>query len=293
MKNLFYNSGYFIKEATLIFKLNLMSNISSIFSTGFMFFLLLMVVSGWWTSSRIVEMIQRESEISVYYKDGTGKETVMQVIQNINALEGVREARLVDEDEAYGRMVEILGKEASVLKYLDENPFNPFIEVKIHVDKMDSVLANLETVSQVEHIRDNREVLNRLKSLTGVLKLIGYFIMIAVSVSTLFIISHIIRLGVYNNREQISTLRLLGAPEHFIAFPFLLEGLTLTLGGSILSLMLAISMILSLSSRIAVPLPFIPLPPLGQMISGIILLITMLSTLLGIGGSLLGISSAK
>lgn len=293
MKNIFYNKGYFLKEAITTIKLNLISNIFSILSTGLIFFLLVMVASGWWASNKVVEAIQGEAEISVYYKEGATAASVNQMVGSIKGIEGVRETRLIGENEAYNRMVEILGKEASVLKYLEENPFSPFVEVKIHIEKMDFVLEKLNSMNEVEHVRDNREVLDRLKDLSGVLKLVGYLFIIAVSVCTLLIVSHIIRLGIYNNREQINTLRLLGAPEYFVALPFVLEGLVLTIGGGALALAMAVTVIKSLYTRMSGPLPFIPLPPLEPIISYAVIIVILLSIVLGLVGSIIGMATAK
>lgn len=293
MKNILYNRGYFLKEANTIIRMNPMSNIFSILSTGLIFFLLAMVASGWWTSNKVVEAIQGEAEISAYHKQSIGEAGVQQLLEKIKKIEGVREVQLVAEDEAYNRMVEILGKEAPVLNYLDDNPFSPFIEVKIYIEKIDPVLENLDNLSDIEYVRDNREVLERFKSLSGVLKLLGYLIVIAVGISTLVIVSHIIRLGIDNNREQINTLRLLGAPERFIALPFVLLGLMLTFGGSTLSLAMSVYALKSVYTKMTGPLPFIPLPPLEPLLIGLTLLIILLSIVLGIGGSLIGLSTAK
>ena len=293
MKNIFYNLGYFLKEVKTIIRLNALSNFFSLLSTALIFFILAMVISGWWVSSQVVEAIQGEAEISVYYEEGIGDIGAMQLVDKFKSIEGVREARLVDEREAYGRMVDILGKDALVLEYFDENPFSSFIEVKIHIEEMSNLLNKLGMISGIEHVRDNREILERLQDIARALSLIGYLVVTAVGITTLVIIAHIIRMGIYDNKEQINTLRLMGASEVFIGFPFLLEGLVLTLGGGILASVLAVATLKYAYAQMAGPLPFIPLPPLGFIISNIIILVMSLSVILGVLGSAFGLSSAK
>ena len=53
------------------------------------------------------------------------------------------------------------------------------------------------------------------------IKTVGTLIILAVSITTIIIISHMIRQGIYNNREQIKTLGFLGASRMFIGFPFI------------------------------------------------------------------------
>ncbi|KJR48256.1 Cell division protein FtsX [Desulfosporosinus sp. I2] len=295
MKLFSSNAGYFFKEVKTMIRLNLFSNSLTIFSTGLIFFILAMIISGWWVSSHVVNVVQGEAEINVYLDEeilnnNTG---VSQMVESIKGIEGVQAARVVDQDEAYNRMVEILGKEASVLNKFDDNPFSSFVELKIDLQEIDPVLEKLTHMMGVEHVRDNREVLERLRNIAEALRVVGILVVAAVGISTLVIISHIIRLGISNNKEQIYTLRLLGAPELFIAFPFLLEGLLLTIGGGILAVSLATFSISYLYAQMAGPLPFIPLPPLKELVSGMGIVVMSLSAVLGFVGSLLGLVSVR
>jgi cell division transport system permease protein len=293
MKHLLKNADYFLKEVKTIIRINLLSNIFSFISTALIFLILAMVISGWWVSSHVVEAIQGEAEINAYFDESIGTAGVMQLADAIGRINGVKEVQLVNEGEAYARMVEILGKEARVLEYFDDNPFSPFIEIKIHLEKMDFVLTELHIMSGIEHVRDNRDVLDRLRRLAGIIQFLGYLIVTAVGISTLVIISHIIRLGIDNNREQIKTLRLLGAPDSFIAFPFLLVGLLLSIGGGILAAIFAAYALSYVYAQVTGPLPFIPLPQRETLVRNLFLLITSLSAFLGIVGSLFGLSAAE
>jgi len=296
MKTIFANIGYFLKEVQTMIRMNLLSNALTIVSTGLIFFILAMILSGWWVSSHVVEVVQGDAEINVYLDEkvvNTNTAVSRQIVERIKALEGVREARVVDKDEAYQRMAEILGKEASVLNKFGDNPFSSFIELKINLAEIDPVLEKLNHLVGVEQVRDNRDVLDRLRHIAGVMRIVGLLVVAAVGISTLVIISHIIRLGISNNSEQIRTLRLLGAPEHFIAFPFVLEGLLLSLGGGLLAVALATVSIEYLYAQMAGPLPFIPLPPRGTLIPGMVIVVMSLSAVLGIAGSLLGLPSEK
>ncbi|WP_372995540.1 cell division protein FtsX [Lutispora sp.] len=270
-----------------------MSNILSILSIGLILFFAVATISGWWISNQAVEVLEEEAEINVYFAEDIDEDEVDHMMKKIHALTGVEEVSLVDKNEAYHRMEEVLGKEAKVLKYLDENPFSPYIEVQIDLESMDSIIERLKSIEGIEQIRDNREILDKIRNLSSVLKTIGYIFITAVGVSTLIIVSHIIRTGIYENREQINTLILLGAPDGFISFPFLIEGMILTLGGGLLA-----SLLLSLSLRyvysvMAGPLPLIPLPDMESMGRNLISIIMLLSAVFGLLGSLFGLRSAR
>lgn len=293
MKNFFYNLGYFMKESNTIFRVDFLSNIFSIFSIGLIFFILSMIFSGWWVTDQVIEVLQKEAEINVYFDEGLKDEEVNHLIQSIGRIDGVREAALVDEEESYNRMVDILGKEARMLELFEANPFSSFIEVKIHIDKIDTVLERLELLDEIQHVRDNKEVIDRLQKIITMLTVLGVLVITAVGISTLVVVSHIIRQGIYNNREMINTLKLLGAPDSFIGFPFLLEGLILTVGGGVVASSLGALILNYGYNQIGGSMTFIPLPPKEAIISSLTILTMSLSFVLGIVGSLFGLSSAK
>lgn len=292
MKKYFYNLGYFLKEVRNIICINLLSNIATFFSIALILFILAMVISGWWISGDVIKAIQGEAEISIYYNEVIGDKTAP-LIEEIKAVEGVYEARLVNEHEAYERMEAILGKEAKVLEYFDDNPFNSFIEVKIDLNKTSFVLEKLKLIDGIEHIRDNQDVLTRLRNISEIFNFLGSLVISAAGITTLVIIFHIIKLGINNNKDQINTLRLLGASEGFIGFPFILEGLFITLAGGLIAVSLSGFILKHIYAQITGHLPFIPLPPLAGLLGKLRMLIMTVSGILGIMGSLSGLFSTR
>jgi cell division transport system permease protein len=293
MKNALYNTGYFLKEAKKIIRLNWLSNVFSFLSTGLVLFVLAVVVSGWSISNMLVETLQNEAEISAYLDGDTVTSQTLELVETIKGIDGVWDARLVDQTEAYGRMEAALGEEARILGLFEENPFEAFIEVRINLDEMEAVLERVESLPGIDYVRDNREVLGRIQSITEGLKNLGILIIAAVGISTLVIISHIIRQGIYNNRAQIATLKLLGAPDSFIGFPFVLAGLLLTLAGGVLAAVFTVLLINHGYGYMSGSISFVPLPPRSQLILGVVMMIGTVSATLGVLGSLFGLSSTK
>lgn len=293
MKNIIYNLGYFFKEAKTIFKVDLGSNVFSIFSVGFILFILSMIFSGWFISTDIVEVLQGEAEISVYYDEDLSLDGIEKMKDSIEEIEGVNELGIVGEDESYDRMVDVLGEEANILSLFEDNPFSSFIEVKIDIERSDTILAEIEKIDEIEYIRDNKDIIDKLKSIITILTILGILVVGAVGISTIFVISHIIRQGIYNNREQIRTLKLLGAPDSFIGIPFVLEGLFLTLGGGIFASILIASLLHFGYGQIGKSILFIPLAPSSEIIPPMVIGIMILSLILGIAGSLFGLKSTK
>lgn len=293
MKTYIYNFRYFIKESIDIFRLNLISNIFSLLSTGLIFFVLTLIIAGWNISSSVTEAIKGESEISVYFQEGLTDLEIKEMTKSITNVSGVKSVNLVNEEEAYARMERVLGDDAQVLSFFEDNPFDAFLEVGIELSEIDTIVGRLSQMEYVELVRDNKEVLNRLSHMSDVLNLISYLALTAVGITTLVIMSHIIRQGIYHHREQINTLELLGAPKYFIALPFYIEGIGMTLTGGLLSLILSHFVLSEIYTQVSGPLPFIPMPDQGSVMQNLILMIIGLSLILGFLGSAFGVSSSK
>ncbi|MDF2543821.1 MAG: hypothetical protein K0S47_3539 [Herbinix sp.] len=293
MKSFLYNIGYFLKEAGKILRLNLLSNFFSFLGTGLILFLLGLVLTGSGISKQLVELLQEEAEISAYFKEDRNEEEALQLVEAIEKMEGVWEAKLIKEEEAYQKMAGVLGEEAKILELFDENPFQAYIEVRIHLDQMDRVIEQIKELNGVEFVRDNREVLERIQDITSGLELLGYLVIVAVGITTIVIISHLIRQGIYNNREQINTMRLLGAPGSFIGFPFLIVGIVLTLGGGILAAGCMVALIYQGYQQLNSALPFLPIPSKEELITNMVIILPLLSLALGILGSYFGLKSTK
>lgn len=293
MKSFLFNIGYFFKETGRIIRLNLLSNVFSVLGTGLILFLLGIVITGTNIGNRLVVMLSEEAEINGYFSDTINDEERETVVDEINKIYGVRSVRLVNELEARDKMKDILGEEAKILELFEDNPFEAFVEIRIDIDVIDHILEDVRSMNEIEYVRDNREVLESIKEITNALKLLGYLMIAAVGVTTIIILSHMIRQGIYNNKDQINTLRLLGSPRAFIGFPYILTGILLTLLGGIIATVSIVTLINVAYESFAGTISFMPLPPRIELTEKMTFFIPLISLALGFIGSLFGLSSIR
>jgi len=293
MKNFIANLGYFFKEAGKIIFSNKLSNIFTFLGTVLILLMLASVAAGWSVSSRLVGMLEEEAEISAFFREDLDEKEVLDLAEKLGKLDGVRNARVVDESEAYNRMKDILADDAGILELFDENPFKAYIEIRIDPGRTDSIVETVRGFKEIDFVRDNKSVLESINDIIKGIKTVGTLIIFAVGITTIIIISHMIRQGIYNNRDQIKTLRLLGASRTFIGFPFICVGLLMTVAAGILASLVMVLLIHKGYQIMGGSIPFIPLPPMTDLLMGVILTIMGVSIILGTVGSLFGLSSIK
>jgi cell division transport system permease protein len=293
MKNFIANLGYFLKEARRIIFSNMLSNIFTFLGTVLILLMLASVVTGWNIASRLVKMLEQEAEISVFFHEEMDEKKILDLTENLGKLDGVWNTRLVDESEAYRRMEEILGNDAGILELFEENPFKAYIEIRIDPGQLDTIVETVQGFKEIDFVRDNRSVLESINDIIMGIKTIGTLVIFAVGITTIIIISHMIRQGIFNNRDQIKTLRLLGASRTFIGFPFICVGLLITVAAGLLASLIMVLLIHKGYQIMGGSIPFIPLPPMTVLLLGVTLVIMGVSIILGMAGSLFGLSSIK
>lgn len=293
MKLILFNIGYFFKEIKNTIKLNLLSNMFSFLGTFLILFILAMVVAGWNISNSLIQMLKNEAEISAYFEEDISVSDQNNLVDQVRKIYGVTDVRVVDESEAYERMKNVLGNEAEILSLFEDNPFEAYMEIRVNLNEADRLTEKFQSIRGIRYVRDNRDVLEQIEGIVNTLNSIGFLVIAAVGVTTLVIISHMIRQGIYNNRLQIHTLQLLGASDSFIGFPFFLVGLFITLGGGMLASIFIVLVINSGFSHMTGAIRFIPLPPKAELVQNVVTVIMSVSAGLGVLGSLFGLTSIK
>ncbi len=284
------NAGYYLKEVKTLVKRDISSNLLSVLSLAFIFFILALVFSLGLGSDYMITQIEDQAEISIYYEENA---SVPLLIKELEAIEGVIDVTPVDEETAREQMIHVLGSESRIVELFDHNPFSAYLDVGIQIESVDKISEEAALLSGVELVRDNKEVLQKLQEISGLIRIIGIFILVSVSIATLVITSHLIRQGVYLNRDSIGTLKLLGAPDQFVYMPFLVNGMLMSLLAGLLSLIMTYFSTRYLYSQLSGSLPFIVLPDFADHMMTLVIFTLSLSVILGIFGGLMGIKSTK
>jgi cell division transport system permease protein len=199
--------------------------------------LMLLLLAGFWLLQAGlvagVAYVEEKVEIVADLRDVPGAEAVMTVeaqavAAEVAALPQVRAVVYVSKDQALARFRQRLRERGQVdlTGYLDRNPLPASLEVSL-VDPRDyqpvvDLLASHTEV--VEDVVEVQQLIQRLTSVTDVLRTGGIVVLVLVGFVVLFIIVNTIRLAVVARREEIEIMRLVGASDAFIRWPFIFEG---------------------------------------------------------------------
>lgn len=119
--------------------------------------------------------------------------------------------------------------------YTDEdNPLQDTYLIKVkNVEKIGDTAKKIETILNVESVQYGAGMVEQLIDVFGTIRTISLFIVVALIVVTVFLISNTIKITIFSRRKEIEIMRLVGASNINIKIPFLFEGMFLGLFGSI------------------------------------------------------------
>jgi cell division transport system permease protein len=124
------------------------------------------------------------------------------------------------------------------------------------------VVAMLEgETGLVRTVLGQQSGIDRLVTLTALLRNLGAIVLVFVGLTVLLIVINSIRMALMSRAQEIEIMRLVGASDRYVRWPFILEGVFIGLAGGVITLLLlllASRPISDLASQIAgqVPLGF-------------------------------------
>ncbi|MCX7975188.1 MAG: ABC transporter permease [Candidatus Aminicenantes bacterium] len=185
--------------------------------------------------------LARQLAIVVFIDKNISAQEKEALEQQIKLSPLVAKIDFVTSEQALSRFEQRFPELRSILLELGLNPFPPSFEITIQPRFVRSPLVvsfieRLKKEKGVQDIQFNRDWVERIESFDRLIKAIGFLLGSIFLLASLFIISNVIRLSVIDRQEEINILRLVGATNNFIRFPFVFEGIILGVLGSLLAI---------------------------------------------------------
>ena len=177
--------------------------------------------------------------ILVYLKPEVSAETVARLGKTMAAIPNVRGVEFIPREKALERFRGQLGKQASLLDGITENPLPDTYEILLggqswnwgHIEPIAEEVKALDGVDEVEY---GQEWLGRFVNILNLFRLTVYGMGGLFFMAAVFFVANTTRLVLYSRREEIDIMRLVGASDRFIKYPLYAQSLFLgAVGGGV------------------------------------------------------------
>ncbi len=226
----FSSFGYLIKEG---FK-NIWSNrMMSLASVGVLISCLILTGSAIMLSvnvSTIVESVGDSNVTTVYLDDDITELEAVYIGKTLSGVDNVTDATFYPKDEAILAYKDVLGEEVFVNMSGDDNPLpHAYHIVMADLSLYDQTVDKLLSVDGVNSVSSRSDVAEKLTSLNTLVTMMSFWIVLALAIISLFIISNTIRMTMFSHRFEISIMKSVGATDSFVRIPFVIEGVIIGL----------------------------------------------------------------
>ena len=182
--------------------------------------------------------LEAENEFLAYIDETYTEDQAKALQSQIEAIPNVAEVTFVSRDEALDDFR--AGREENpLLSDLDGSVLRD--RYRIHVDDIEQLEQTVKQVEQVEGIADTNaayEIAQGFVTVRNIAAGVAIVLVSILAVVSLFIIANTTKLAFFYRREEIAIMKMCGATNAFIRWPFIVQGMILGLAGAIVAFFL-------------------------------------------------------
>ena len=237
----------------------------------------------------IVDDLQKENEVLICIDESYTEAEAKSVGSRIKLIDKLTDARFISREEALQTFV----------KYYDavmydgvtaETMRDQYIVTLEDNSKLQETIDALKQVPGVATIYSDPTVANAMSTIRNVLSIVSACIAAVLLIVSL-IISNTIKLAMFDRREELAIMRMVGATDGFIRLPFVVEGFILGLLGAVCSFFLEWGLYEAIRGAIASSgqLSFLHVVSFSTVALPVALVCVVTGLLIGVVGSLMSI----
>ena len=233
-----YDFGYFLSEG-----------FHSIFTHGFMSFAAVcmivccLLIMGSFTlvavnAENMFSDLEAENQFTAFIDETIPQEEARALQDDIEAVPNVARAEFVTKEEAQADFeADYEGhphfEALPTTVYRDR--FHTYLDATSLLTETEEAVKEVAGVADTQSAPEIAEGFTVIRNIAGAVAVILVVILLAVS---LFIIANTIKLATFNRREEIAIMKMCGATNWFVRWPFIFEGMILGLIGALLAFLL-------------------------------------------------------
>ena len=284
-------TGYFIKEGiTSIFTHSLMSFASVCIIIAFLVimgsFILLAV-----NINAIVGDLENENVILAYVHENLSELDARALMLSLKAVPNVTDVDFISREEA---LKTFLGRYEDTERFKEIDASVLRHRYAVHVADVALIAETRQALREiygVEKVNANLQIANMLVSVRRIVSVVSFVIIGVLLAISLFIMSNTIKIATFERREEIAIMRIVGATNGFIRWPFIYEGFILGLVGSMSAFVILWALYGQVVSRvISLEFGLVSMAPFSTVSMPMFIAFAAIGFCVGVGGSAMALN---
>jgi cell division transport system permease protein len=284
---------FFFNEAVNSLVRNWVMSVAAIVTVLVSMFVLGLGVMLFFNFEQAISDIKSKLEIEVFIKNTASPTEINRLGDEIRAMPEVKDVTFISKDEALERLRESFKGHEDVLDALQGNPLPPSYEITLKdADTIEMVATRFFDMPIVDHdpgthngVKYGGETSEKVLKVTTYFLIGGVGFVALLTLASVLLISNTIRLSIFARRREIEIMRLVGATNWFIRWPFVMEGVFTGMVGATGAILLVLMANKLLVTNVIEKLEFLPFSSDAVPLFWLVLCVIGGGTMLGSVGS--------
>ncbi len=288
---MFSNLEFFIVEALRSFRRGAVMTLVAIGTISvalviFGMFLLLIINMG-----NIVSTISSKMDITAYVEKDISLESAGSLQLELSKIPGVEKVDFISRTEAWRQFKEDFGSRLTLDELILSNPLPHSFAIAVrNPDLLPSIAKHISKIELVDEVRYSGKLIDQVRSLVDAVRVGGAALVIMISFATLLIVVNTVRLTVLAREADIYIMKLVGATNTFVKWPFIIEGVMIGVLGGLISFVVLKFSYDAIMMRIIHALPFVPIVSDQRLLSFVYLTMVVGGMAVGMLGAYISVS---
>ena len=189
----------------------------------------------------MVQSVEEGVAITVFFEKGVDEEQITTVIQpDIEKRTEVKEVIYVSAEEAWESFKDVYfeGNEEYASGFTD-NPLLDFANLEVYlkdVSQQTGLVTYIQNIEGVREVKQSQAVAETLTQFNRIVSLVSSGIILILLCVAVFLINNTVSVGISVRKEEIGIMKLIGATDFLVRFPFVVEGIVIGLVGAAIPL---------------------------------------------------------
>ena len=196
----------------------------------------------------VITAIADRIDVAIFFEDYATESNILVFQDKIKNVSGVKEVRYISAGEAKERYLENSQYNQQLLDLVGED--ESFFPASIEVQVTDPIIIE-QVVGKVKELDDsklisatslekNQTIIDRLRKFNRLLAYGNLILSLVLLIIALMIIYNTIRITIFTRKEEIEIMKLVGATDWYIRWPFIIEGTFYGIMGAIVAFLLMV-----------------------------------------------------
>ena len=217
-------------------------------------------------SNFIITEVENKIDIAAYFKSDTSEENILNIKDQIQAISpDIKSIEYVSKEEALNNFTQKHQDSsvfANALSQVGDNPFLPSLNITttgtaLAYEQIATILQSDQFASFIEKVdfSQKKDTIEKVFSITSNINTFGLGLAAILVFIAVLVVFNTIKLAIDNSKEEISTMKMVGASSWFVQGPFIVQGMLFGVVSFIICFLATMALAYMLSAKLAVVMP--------------------------------------